>query len=492
MTPKSTLMTPDEPATESHLEKISMPTPISTAVEVSETGTSRPQVFIMLADTILEGVYRNRLQSDQYCTVWCEKGDRWKESLLAFTYDVIVVDFSLFPEAPIDNLLAIKKLSPESEVIVLSDNEDVRIAVGAFHTGINDYFLKPTNPETLAWAIEKIIRKRTFYPTHAVLSADLMVFSAAHHIGMSESDQKMRSLAAKHFANIFHGTGAVWVWPSEPNIPAEPLQGAIEKAAVALEEFERLHPGVMAGSFETGLTAHPEQWARSEFAWVPLKERWMGGVLVYGVVDAPDQGALARAEFLVRNVEISLENFRRYAEVKQLTYIDDLTGLYNSRFLEIAVEAAINGSKKAGDEFSVLFVDIDHFKKVNDGNGHLVGSQLLIELAHLLKKSMRKPDHLFRYGGDEFIAVLYHTGLNAAHEIAERIRAEIEHKKFFILNKELHITLSIGVATFPRHGKEKKTIIQMADDAMYSGKKSGRNAVFIAGEVLAKAPKKAA
>ncbi len=128
-----------------------------------------------------------------------------------------------------------------------------------------------------------------------------------------------------------------------------------------------------------------------------------------------------------------------------------------------------------------MFIDIDRFKSVNDTNGHLVGSQMLKELSAILKKQLRKPDQLFRYGGDEFIAMIHNCESKKGIEVAERIRADVEKRKFFMQNKELRITLSIGVATFPEHGKEKREIIQMADEAMYHGKKAGRNAVFLAG-----------
>lgn len=417
---------------------------------------SLPQVLVMLADPILEGPYRTILQSPSYCTVWCEKGEHWKESLLSFQYHVIVVDFSLFPEGAIESLLAIKKLSPEADIIVLSESEDPRIAIEAFRNGVSDYFLKPTNPETLAWAIEKVVRRRGFYPSNTPFGADLTVFSAAHHINVAESDDKMRDLTLKHLSSVLRAATGAWAFP----------------------ETE-----------QTGLTGHPEKWVKDGRAWIPLKEKWMGGVVLEGISGPPDERQLGRAEFLVRNLENALENQRRFAEVKQLTYVDDLTGLYNSRYLEIALEAAIEEYRRTNQGFSVLFIDIDHFKKVNDGNGHLVGSQLLIDLAQLLKKNMRKPDHLFRYGGDEFIALLHGSTSKKAIEAAERLRIEAEQRKFFVHNKELKLTLSIGVATFPEHGRDKKTMIQMADNAMYAGKKQGRNTVFMA-DILA--PKKTA
>jgi len=128
----------------------------------------------------------------------------------------------------------------------------------------------------------------------------------------------------------------------------------------------------------------------------------------------------------------------------------------------------------------VLFMDLDRFKAVNDNHGHIVGSQTLVQVGKALKLSLRKVDHLFRYGGDEFIAILYEVSLASAQMVAERLRRTIETRLFQILDQEIKVTLSIGVARFPEQGKDKKTILHMADKAMYEGKKSGRNKVFIA------------
>ena len=473
--------------------------PSTSTGQLQPATASRRQVFMMISDPILENLYRSRFQSDEYCIVWCSIGDHWNQALLSFAYDVIVVDFSLFTSDPIENLMEIKRLSPEAEIIVLSESNDARIAIAAFQSGISDYFLKPTNPETLAWAIDRILRRREFTSSNEMLAADLRVFSAAHHVNMCESDLKMRELTTRQLIALLHAQGGIWVWkpdPSETRTPAEKkteaeppafahfrlesAKGKEEEGSTALKEFHGAFPEILDGSFESDLTSRPEQWFREAFAWIPLRARWMGGILIYGITSEKEAALAARIEFLVRNLEVSLENYRRFIEARQLTYIDELTGLYNSRYLDIAVTAAIDSFRNTNQGFSVLFIDVDRFKSVNDQHGHLVGSQLLIDVAHHLKKSLRKKDHLFRYGGDEFICLLYDISLEKAMEAAERIRADMERARFLIHNKELKVTLSIGVARFPDHSRDKDRILQMADEAMYSGKRSGRNAVFLA------------
>ena len=203
-------------------------------------------------------------------------------------------------------------------------------------------------------------------------------------------------------------------------------------------------------------------------------------ILLFGLSGVPSELLKTRTEFLIRSLEVSLENHQRYIEAKQLTYIDDLTGLYNPRFLEQALNIAMDSLNKKNQGFCVLFIDIDKFKQVNDQYGHLVGSQMLTHIGKLIRSSLRKNDQVFRYGGDEFIAILYDTELSTAKEIAERVRKSAEARTFRFPMAHIKITLSIGIARFPDHGNNKETVISMADTAMYASKKSGRNQVIVA------------
>jgi diguanylate cyclase (GGDEF)-like protein len=146
------------------------------------------------------------------------------------------------------------------------------------------------------------------------------------------------------------------------------------------------------------------------------------------------------------------------------------------------LDREIAQSKSNGKSFAVLFIDADRFKGINDNHGHLVGTKLLNELGEHFKRFVREKDTVFRYGGDEFVAVLSSCDLPTARLVAERIRESVEKHAF--LSDEglnLHFTVSIGVAIFPEHANSKKEIIDAADHAMYDAKKTTRNSVTIAG-----------
>lgn len=193
---------------------------------------------------------------------------------------------------------------------------------------------------------------------------------------------------------------------------------------------------------------------------------------------APDQSEL---EILGKIFTFFRETQDILAELKGQTYTDDLTGLYNQRYLEVILDRELSLCKRNSTEFSVLFLDLDHFKNVNDTHGHLIGSRLLYEVGQEIKKTLRESDITFRYGGDEFVIILSHTGLDDAIFVAERVRVQIEKKRFLAKDGlEIRLTASIGVASVPLHAETKQEILKAADEALYGVKKAVRNKVIAA------------
>ncbi len=170
----------------------------------------------------------------------------------------------------------------------------------------------------------------------------------------------------------------------------------------------------------------------------------------------------------------------KLSAAKELAFQDDVTQLYNQRYLHMVLDKEIRRSERSRTHFSTLFIDIDHFKNVNDNKGHLVGSQLLYQISKILTQNIRIMDYGFRYGGDEFILLLIGTNKESALAVGERIRKQVESTIFTVENHRVHITLSIGVASFPEHAKTKEDILRMADEAMYEGKNKSRNIVNVA------------
>lgn len=190
--------------------------------------------------------------------------------------------------------------------------------------------------------------------------------------------------------------------------------------------------------------------------------------------------AADQVEAVLEHAELALMGLKRIERLKRQTFIDDLTGLYNSRYLRFALEAASVQSQQKNEPFGLLFIDVDRFKSVNDQHGHLVGSEFLSALGKIIKNAVRGGDFVFRYGGDEFVTLLRNAGIARCQQIGERLRRQIENRGFVIRGARLKTTVSIGLAVFPDHHKNLDQLIALADEAMYAAKKQ-RNQVKVAG-----------
>ncbi|TAM81464.1 MAG: sensor domain-containing diguanylate cyclase [Acidobacteria bacterium] len=180
---------------------------------------------------------------------------------------------------------------------------------------------------------------------------------------------------------------------------------------------------------------------------------------------------------------IALDNARYVQQIHELTITDDCTTLYNARHLNFVLDAEIYRSIRYGYEFSVVFIDLDHFKQVNDSHGHLAGSKLLWHVGALIKGHLRLIDYAFRYGGDEFVVLLPQTSKLNALSVVRRLR-EILNSVIFLEEEGLNVkvTASFGVAGFPSDARTRKELLSMADEAMYLVKNTTRNNIALVGE----------
>jgi len=180
---------------------------------------------------------------------------------------------------------------------------------------------------------------------------------------------------------------------------------------------------------------------------------------------------------------IALENARYIQRIHELTITDDCTALYNARHLNFVLDAEIYRSTRYGYEFSVIFLDLDHFKQVNDTHGHLVGSKLLWMIGDIIKGHLRLIDYAFRYGGDEFVILLPQTSKQNSLMVVRRLKDLLNSKTFFTEeNLNIKVTASFGVASFPADGRTRRELLRMADEAMYLVKNTTRNSIALAGE----------
>lgn len=226
------------------------------------------------------------------------------------------------------------------------------------------------------------------------------------------------------------------------------------------------------------------KWQTHSIICIPLsaKNRVLG---VIQLINVPMSSFTDSEMFFLRAIcdyaAIAIDNARSVERIQELTITDDCTGLYNARHLYKTLEAEVYRSARFSYEFTVLFIDLDHFKQVNDTHGHLIGSKLLAEIGYTIKSHLRLIDYAFRYGGDEFVVLLPQTSKESGVVVARRLLDSFRNSQFLKddgLN--LNVRASIGLAAYPDDAKSAHEIIRQADEMMYEVKNNTRDNIAIA------------
>lgn len=293
----------------------------------------------------------------------------------------------------------------------------------------------------------------------------------------------------------------------------EPRRGVLRSVAVSgsgcedLAEREvplaRLSEAVLVESADLAGTATGQVWTQAlEASLLPLRDchppeaaqsllllalRHQGRLLavqevLFAAPPGPLEGGRVALWAVANFGSIGLQNALEMLELRQLSISDDVTGLFNSRYLYQVLDTEIRRSERFGYAFSFLFLDLDHFKWVNDRHGHLVGSQLLREFGDLLQAQVRRIDWVFRYGGDEFAILLPQTSKPNARVVAQRLLETIRAQRYAAgQHTEVKVTASIGLVAFPDDAHEAAQIARRADELMYQVKNTTRDDLAVAG-----------
>ncbi len=200
------------------------------------------------------------------------------------------------------------------------------------------------------------------------------------------------------------------------------------------------------------------------------------GVILLASTKSFDEGVLKELHVYTHGLSLGMNNAIIHDKLEQLAILDPLTKVYNRRFGMQRLKEEFDRSVRTGQPIGILMLDIDHFKKVNDTYGHIVGDQVLQEISTIIQNNIRKGDVLIRYGGEEFLTILPGASIKGVEKIAEKIRRYVQEHGVKYKQQEIKVTVSLGGTSFPEYTcDDTEGLVKAADDNLYNSKDTGRN-----------------
>ncbi len=416
-----------------------------------------------------------------------------KEALAKTKFSLVVTDLILPQTDGMALLQFVRATQPEVEVLVITALDKVEPAVRAIKSGATDYLIKPVQPEVLAHAVNRALTQRTLLKENEALRQHVALLEAGQRIVTVLEREQLAEAAVAAFRSMC-AAQAVAVFTKESaqqQLELVRADGFDEIAySTVQEQTLALVRDQVASMERSGRPVQIEGLGFEAAFLVPAYEgeNLHGAVLLFSRTPMAEIN-VAAAAFLARHLGMALKNLGKFAAVEDLVYLDDLTHLFNSRYLQLVLDKEFKSVAITEKPFSLLFLDLDYFKSINDTHGHLVGSKLLVEVGRVVKNCVRDNDIVCRWGGDEYVVLLRGTDSGGALKVAERIRRSIEVHRFLAREGfSLSISTCIGIASFPEHAQDQETLVDFADRAMYRGKKSTRNIIYMAAKNLEATP----
>ncbi|MEA2461097.1 MAG: hypothetical protein QOH90_1274 [Actinomycetota bacterium] len=305
--------------------------------------------------------------------------------------------------------------------------------------------------------------------------------------------QMLESILNTAVDSVIADAGVVWrftptrdsLYPSAVHaIPADDLRTiAIGEGAVGFAAERALN--VLMPDHDSAVRVSNNEPSFSRIIAIPLfsQDRVTGVLAVYRKEESPAFTIedVDTVLFLAEQGGVAIENVQLHEEARRLSLTDGLTGVWNRRFFQMQFRQVLATATRFDRPFSILMLDIDHFKDVNDSHGHQRGDAILVEFSQRVSRTVREVDTFARYGGEEFICLLSETELMGAVTTAEKICEVIRSEPFGSPGEPpVHLTLSIGVAAYPDHGDNFRVLVEAADRALYRAKQGGRDRVISA------------
>lgn len=453
---------------------------------------SKPTVLVVDDELFFRRLYTEILSEDDYHVETADSGAAALLRLNQGGIDLVLTDMVMPGRDGLEVLRHARSLDNPPEVILATGHATLETAIQALKTGARDYLIKPFDPDELRHLARTCLDQRRLLDENQLLKSQIRLFQKGQSLASLLDIAQLLKQTLVYLTQEADGArGLAFSLEKNGSTKLHACHELEESQADALARYSFASLGKASGMQRLSKTdlgpsvAGPADLETMLLFPLHCQKVLKGGIVLLNPPGAPFSASLPLSNlmFLAEQTGIGFDNAYRYQGARELIYTDDLTGLYNQRYLDIVLEQEIRRSERYHLEFSIIFLDLDLFKNVNDQHGHIAGSTALKEVAGILRNCIREVDVPFRYGGDEFTALLVETGVEGAAVVAERVRREIEKHTFLTgMTEGTRLTASVGHATYPHHATDKRAVLDLADRAMYHGKQT-RNVTCSAGDL---------
>lgn len=428
----------------------------------------------------------------------CESAERALRIMDGDPPEIVLSDLNLPGLDGLEFLSRVAIEYPGTEFILTTADTSPENAIQAMRGGAADYFQKPIREDDMRRLVARVIERQQLRQENDHLRTLLSTMDDCRSLAAAVEPAEIHAIALDVLLRRLNRSHGIAIFRGNPGLGADDVvvRGFSEQVADTLRSRlarkKRSDQNatadaqvVKSGAFveaiaECGISA-------SALLVVPMDashEDETGYLLITEDSLPFDTDDLEIARMVAAYGQVGVYNAERYLRAKERAFVDDVTGAYNARYLFAALEHELRRAERYESALTVIFLDIDRFKLVNDEHGHLVGSRTLRALTEVLGSCIRQVDTLARYGGDEFTILLADTPHETGQQVAERIRTAVARNNFEAqAGSTLQITVSIGVASFPDHAGAAEALLDAADKAMYRAKSLGRNQVCSANDL---------
>src|SRR5262245_14197923 len=446
---------------------------------------------VLVVDDILANVrlLEAKLSAEYFDVVTAMNGTDALESIRRTKPDIVLLDVMM---PGIDGIEVCRRIKGDSQiqhipVVMVTALDQPEDRVKGLEAGADDFLTKPVNDMALFCRVKSLVRLKMLTDELRARSPNGEAVRLMNSLGRGDATRPGKVLIIDNRATASERTKTALVPHHEVTVVDDPLTAVMHAAETRYEliiinldmdNVDGLRLCSQLKSLERTrqtpilIVVAPDDHQR-------LLRALDMGVNDYLIRPIDKQELLARANTQIKRCRYTDQLRSHVQTTMELAVTDPLTGLYNRRYMENQTTALVEHAINRGKSLSLLALDVDHFKSVNDENGHAVGDRVLQEIAARLKQSIRNIDMICRIGGEEFVIVLPNTNAEVAAKIADRMCRSISAKPFNVGARSglLTITVSIGVAAVEGSSDTMESIMKRADEALYCAKREGRNRV---------------